>query len=164
MPLEVAGRSIGVTADSLRPLKQLLQPQLGLSAPMVTYLLFTLSASLAILGLTPSLRTPLVFIWNCFFKPFTKSRSIAGEQKDSLDAFYSGQAHVYDTTRRHLLEGRETMLQLLASHLRAQPQMAAGSAGERKPKIWVDIGGGTGWNIEKMSVPSFRVCIQDDQS
>ncbi len=40
------------------------------------------------------------------------------------------------------------MLQLLASHLKVQPVPAR--VGARKPKIWVDIGGGTGWNIEKM--------------
>ena len=40
------------------------------------------------------------------------------------------------------------MLQLLAAHLKAQP--ASGITGEKKPKIWVDIGGGTGWNIEQI--------------
>jgi betaine lipid synthase len=41
------------------------------------------------------------------------------------------------------------MLQLLASHLKAQP-VPSSSTEMSKPKIWVDIGGGTGWNIEKM--------------
>jgi betaine lipid synthase len=91
-------------------------------------------------------------MWNCFFKPFTKSGHVeGGEQKDRLDAFYSGQADVYDSTRTHLLKGRETMLQLLAAHLKAQP-VPARAQGMAKPKIWVDIGGGTGWNIEKMYV------------
>lgn len=56
---------------------------------------------------------------------------------------------MYDGTRTHLLKGRETMLQLLAAHLKAQPVALSASA-SRKPRIWVDIGGGTGWNIEKM--------------
>ena len=40
------------------------------------------------------------------------------------------------------------MLQLLASHLKVQPDPFIN--GPRKPRIWVDIGAGTGWNIEKM--------------
>jgi betaine lipid synthase len=42
------------------------------------------------------------------------------------------------------------MLQLLAAHLKAQPSPIGRGATVGKPKIWVDIGGGTGWNIEKM--------------
>ena len=81
-------------------------------------------------------------MWNCFVKPLFRSY---GDQREQLDGFYQGQADVYDSTRSHLLKGRETMLQLMASHLKAQPT-PLGS----RPKIWVDIGGGTGWNIEKM--------------
>ena len=137
-----------------RPIKELLLPTFTpyISSKSLGYLL-TATASLCFLvavALSPMLRTPLRFIWNCFFKPFTKSGSILGrEQKHRLDAFYSGQADVYDTTRTHLLKGRETMLQLLAAHLKAQP-VPARAQGMVKPKIWVDIGGGTGWNIEKM--------------
>jgi betaine lipid synthase len=98
--------------------------------------------SLIILATYPVLREPLRFAYNCFLKPFLHTAS--SDQRDSLDRFYSGQADVYDTTRAHLLKGRETMLQLLASHLKAQ------SVRGNRPKIWVDIGGGTGWNIEKM--------------
>lgn len=57
---------------------------------------------------------------------------------------------LYDTTRSHLLKGRETMLQLLAAHLKAQPVVRLPVNAPTKPKIWVDLGGGTGWNIEKM--------------
>lgn len=108
------------------------------------------SSVLFTLALCPYLKTPLRFIWNCFLKPLGKSHD---NQSQVLDAFYAGQADVYDTTRTHLLKGREDMLQLLASHLKAQPAgitRAGGAAA--KPKIWVDIGGGTGWNIEKMYV------------
>jgi betaine lipid synthase len=41
--------------------------------------------------------------------------------------------------------GRLTLLRLCAAHLR---QMKL--ANPNKPLVWVDIGGGTGWNIEKM--------------
>jgi betaine lipid synthase len=93
----------------------------------------------------PALSVPLRFVFNCFIKPFLHTAS--AEQSERLDEFYKGQADVYDKTRSHLLKGRETMLQLLASHLKAQPVKSRSAA---KPKIWVDIGGGTGWNIEKM--------------
>lgn len=97
------------------------------------------------------LRTLALFAYNCFIKPFLPSSFHAhGDgQKGALDAFYQGQAEVYDASRRHLLKGRETMLQLMASHLKAQLPPVTGRRME-KPKIWVDIGGGTGWNIEKM--------------
>lgn len=114
-------------------------------SPTIGYALSALSASLVVLALLPYLRTPLRFAWNCFIKPFLSSTSAS--QQDSLDSFYTGQADVYDATRAHLLKGRETMLQLLAAHLKAQPGPVGRGA---KPKIWVDIGGGTGWNIERM--------------
>jgi betaine lipid synthase len=89
--------------------------------------------------------TPLVFGWNCFIKPFLHESS--SDQQGRLNAFYAGQAHVYDKTRNHLLKGRETMLQLLAAHLKALPKPTS-----RKPRIWLDIGGGTGFNLEVMYV------------
>ncbi|CAO3633981.1 unnamed protein product [Cunninghamella blakesleeana] len=52
---------------------------------------------------------------------------------------------VYDQSRGALLRGRRTMLKLCAAQLKAQ--IANGA--NRKP-IWVDLGGGTGWNIEQM--------------
>lgn len=116
---------------------------------MLGWSIFSLASSLIVLGLAPAIKTPLIFMWNCFFKPFTK-KSGEGDQKDHLNAFYAGQASVYDTTRVHLLKGRETMLSLLAAHLKAQPVPLAKHDAPRKPRIWVDIGGGTGWNIEKM--------------
>lgn len=112
-----------------------------------------LAAALGLLGLAASsaLELPLRFAYNCFVKPFFPSAAHgSSEQKDRLDLFYKGQADVYDSTRAHLLKGRETMLQLLAAHLKAQPTRPAGAGQPAKPKIWVDIGGGTGWNIEKM--------------
>lgn len=53
---------------------------------------------------------------------------------------------MYDATRNSLLRGRRTMLKLVAAQLREMQKTNPG-----KPLIWVDIGGGTGWNIEQMS-------------
>jgi betaine lipid synthase len=104
-----------------------------------------ISSCLLFLAALPYIQTPVRFAYNCFIKPLGHH---ANDQSERLDAFYKGQADVYDTTRTHLLKGREDMLQLLASHLKAQP--TAPLRGGAKPRIWVDIGGGTGWNIEKM--------------
>ena len=63
---------------------------------------------------------------------------------------------MYDATRKTLLRGREDMLGLVAAQLRYKADK--GAYIHRKP-IWVDIGGGTGYNIEAMQayvdVPTF---------
>lgn len=128
----------------------MLAPHVQVSGAVLGWSLAALAWGMVLLGLSGALRTPLVFMWNCFFKPFVKSEAGDGEQKARLDAFYSGQADVYDRTRTHLLKGRETMLQLLAAHLKAQPVPVQRPGEAPRPRIWVDIGGGTGWNIEKM--------------
>ncbi|KAJ8077140.1 hypothetical protein PM082_001568 [Marasmius tenuissimus] len=87
--------------------------------------------------LTPQLK----FIWYCFIKPL----GAHGHQKSRLDKFYEGQADVYDTTRKGLLRGRKTMLNLSAAHLRS-----IRASNPSKRLVWVDIGGGTGHNIELM--------------
>lgn len=63
--------------------------------------------------------------------------------------FYKGQAEIYDTTRNGLLRGRKTMLSLSSAHLR---ELRTNCSSTDKPQrlVWVDIGGGTGWNIEAM--------------
>jgi betaine lipid synthase len=127
----------------------LLAQHVQVSGPVLGWSLAVLAWSLMLLGVCTSFRTPMVFMWNCFLKPFLKAED-KFDQKARLDAFYSGQADVYDGTRAHLLKGRETMLQLLSAHLKAQPVPVSVSGNAPKPKIWVDIGGGTGWNIEKM--------------
>ncbi|PRT56297.1 hypothetical protein B9G98_03917 [Wickerhamiella sorbophila] len=80
--------------------------------------------------------TLLIFCWNCFLKPIGKT----GNQQTSLERFYKSQASIYDSTRKTLLKGRELMLRLAKSHLRFTSDM-----------VWVDLGGGTGYNIEKMN-------------
>ncbi|KAI9462105.1 hypothetical protein HD554DRAFT_2290137 [Boletus coccyginus] len=82
----------------------------------------------------------LKFIWHCFLRPLG-----ATDQRTRLDKFYKGQADVYDTTRSGLLRGRNTMLRLSVSHLRT---LRAKDPSGRL--VWVDIGGGTGHNIELM--------------
>ncbi|KAF2084993.1 hypothetical protein K490DRAFT_68195 [Saccharata proteae CBS 121410] len=93
------------------------------------------------------------FFWGCFLKPHTGDRN--GSQQDALESFYKAQASVYDATRAKLLHGRNDMLGLVAAQLKYK--VNAGLL-PRKP-IWVDVGGGTGWNIEQMGnfvpVPDF---------
>ncbi|KAJ2909296.1 hypothetical protein GGI21_002026, partial [Coemansia aciculifera] len=66
-------------------------------------------------------------------------------QQGRLDAFYEGQASVYDSTRGKLLRGRKTMLRLSAAELKKRSRNGS------KP-IWIDLGGGTGWNVEQMDL------------
>ncbi|WVQ75099.1 hypothetical protein IAR50_004708 [Cryptococcus sp. DSM 104548] len=133
----------------LQPLKHLLRTIIPISGPTLGYSLAFLSSLCLSWGLQPAFKTPIRFIYNCIFKPFFH-RSVGQQQKDHLEAFYAGQADLYDVTRPHLLKGRETMLQLLAAHLKAQPSAQLPPHSPYRPKIWVDLGGGTGWNIEKM--------------
>ncbi|MCJ1390514.1 hypothetical protein MMC18_003374 [Xylographa bjoerkii] len=94
------------------------------------------------------------FFFVSFLKPHTGDG--LGGQQDALESFYKAQADVYDATRKRLLRGREDMLGLAAAQLKYE--FANPSRVERKP-IWIDIGSGTGWNIEAMQefldVPQF---------
>ncbi|GAA5990341.1 hypothetical protein JCM10908_007325 [Rhodotorula pacifica] len=87
------------------------------------------------------LMTAWSFAWNCFFRPLGKSSS----QEGRLTEFYRGQATIYDKTREKLLRGRTTMLKLSAAHLREVRRK-----NPNKKLVWLDIGGGTGWNVEEM--------------
>ncbi|KAF8210145.1 hypothetical protein K438DRAFT_1903773 [Mycena galopus ATCC 62051] len=97
--------------------------------------------ALALPGPTLFLRPYLKFIWHCFIRPIG-----AADQKGRLDQFYEGQADVYDATRNKLLRGRNTMLALSAAHLKT---LRAAQPGKRF--VWIDMGGGTGHNIELMN-------------
>ncbi|MDO4629703.1 MAG: class I SAM-dependent methyltransferase [Planctomycetia bacterium] len=55
---------------------------------------------------------------------------------ERLNDFYSGQAEGYDDFRRRLLLGRKEMMQAAAT---------------QKEAIWVDMGGGTGANLENIA-------------
>ncbi|KAK4456647.1 hypothetical protein QBC42DRAFT_301841 [Cladorrhinum samala] len=107
-------------------------------------------------GLAKSL---LLFCYSCFLKPHSEDSKKS--QQSALESFYASQAGVYDVTRKALLKGREDMLALAAAQLQ---QKASKKDGYGKMKrIWVDVGGGTGWNIEAMSefvnVPEFFTSI-----
>ncbi|CAO1600314.1 hypothetical protein XANCAGTX0491_004007 [Xanthoria calcicola] len=95
------------------------------------------------------------FFYSSFLKPHSKDDSLVGQQ-GALESFYKVQANVYDETRKRLLCGREDMLALAAAQLNFQAQQ--GLFRHSKP-VWVDIGGGTGYNIEAMhaflDVPGF---------
>jgi len=64
------------------------------------------------------------------------SRIKGASHKERLESFYSKQAHLYDSFRERLLIGREEMLETLPKF--------------KKGAIWVDMGGGTGYNVEQM--------------
>ncbi|KKZ63271.1 hypothetical protein EMCG_00254 [[Emmonsia] crescens] len=85
-----------------------------------------------------------------FYASFVKPHESYGEggQQLALESFYKTQAAVYDATRKRLLRGREDMLGLLAAQLKYKKEKR--EAQWQKP-IWVDIGGGTGYNIEAMA-------------
>ncbi|OJJ01128.1 hypothetical protein ASPVEDRAFT_52147 [Aspergillus versicolor CBS 583.65] len=87
----------------------------------------------------------LKFIYANFLKPHNKASQLT-----------STQASVYDSTRKRLLCGREDMLGLVAAQLKYKLENKELQKGKA---IWVDIGGGTGYNIEAMAafvpVPEF---------
>ncbi|GKT43198.1 protein-L-isoaspartate O-methyltransferase [Colletotrichum spaethianum] len=99
------------------------------------------------------LKSFLLFFYSCFIKPHSGDKK--GNQQDALESFYKKQAGAYDATRKVLLQGREDMLALVAAQLKAKEP----KKGDKAKRIWVDVGGGTGWNIEAMSsfvnVPEF---------
>ncbi|VEU23590.1 DEKNAAC104616 [Brettanomyces naardenensis] len=126
---------------------QVLLPQGLLDKEMIPVLgmsLLALIVATAVIGSVFNARckTVLMFCWNCFVKPFMPSsvrRSRSAAQQQALEAFYETQAKIYDTTRSTLLKGREDSLKLAISHL-----------SKTKNLVWVDVGGGTGFNIEQM--------------
>ncbi|QSZ29575.1 hypothetical protein DSL72_004091 [Monilinia vaccinii-corymbosi] len=102
-----------------------------------------------------AIRSFLRFFYASFLKPHDGDGTENGQQ-DALESFYRAQAGVYDATRSRLLRGREDMLALVAAQLLHR---ARSDRTHDTKRIWVDIGGGTGWNIEAMSeyvsVPEF---------
>ncbi|TFK44649.1 hypothetical protein BDQ12DRAFT_593303 [Crucibulum laeve] len=108
----------------------------GLSILVILALGLCTASGLAVHFFKPQLK----FVWHCFFRPLGLD-----DQKARLEKFYRGQAEVYDSTRSFLLRGRNTMLALSSGHLRAMRVRSP-----HKRLVWVDIGGGTGHNIELM--------------
>jgi S-adenosylmethionine-diacylgycerolhomoserine-N-methlytransferase len=75
-----------------------------------------------------SLLTDLRVLYHIAVKPVRGTDHAA-----RLESFYSGQAEAYDNFRRRLLQGREAMYQ---------------SIPVPKDGVWIDLGGGTGANLE----------------
>lgn len=104
-----------------------------------------LLATLTIVILTnKSTKDIALFCYHCFIAPFTssskkKAKETTGQQS-ALESFYEAQAKIYDSTRPFLLKGREESLQLAVSHLPKKTDL-----------VWIDVGGGTGWNVEYMN-------------
>ncbi|KAF3482003.1 uncharacterized protein GIQ15_04762 [Arthroderma uncinatum] len=151
----------------------------SLLAVVVLYIAFTGTATKQQDGQeTASFNAYCRFVYANFIKPFhtPSSAGSSSGQQQALENFYQTQvlpyqrrpdhgtrdgdsdagykkvlltlceqASVYDATRRRLLRGREDMLGLLAAQLRLKM-----ASKDHKP-VWVDIGGGTGYNIEAMA-------------
>ena len=116
---------------------------------LVTYFLLSFTELETIRKLLAHSRIAAKFAWNCFFKPHTGDGN--GSQQDALESFYKSQAGIYDSTRSRLLHGREDMLAMAASQLKFQARVSAAQTQKQTQKpVWVDVGGGTGWNIEHM--------------
>eukprot|EP00873_Tetraselmis_striata_P004144 jgi/Tetstr1/424408/TSEL_014966.t1 len=62
-----------------------------------------------------------------------------GEHEEVLESFYASQAHLYDGYRHRMLHGRKPMVSNMPV---------------KKGAVWVDMGGGTGSNVEY-----FRECM-----
>ncbi|KAK0930277.1 hypothetical protein LTS16_002192 [Friedmanniomyces endolithicus] len=126
------------------PINQISAASVVLAIVLIAYFLASFTELSALQKAYNSCKPFVTFVYSCFFKPHTGDGT--GNQQDALESFYSSQASVYDATRAKLLQGREDMLALVAAqmkHRREQGQIT------QKP-IWVDVGGGTGWNIEHM--------------
>ncbi|GAA6063494.1 hypothetical protein JCM10212_004453 [Sporobolomyces blumeae] len=109
--------------------------------PTSGYLLLAGIACIVLSAFASTISVAASFAWNCFLRPLGKTTS----QESRLNSFYEGQASIYDKTRARLLRGRSTMLRLAAAHLLEQRRRDPS-----KKLVWVDIGGGTGWNVEEM--------------
>lgn len=143
-----------------------------------------LATALAVFLLTQFGPGPyLKFAYNCFIKPFLKQKANgvgSEEHRDRLEAFYEGQADIYDETRKRLLRGRSTMLKLCSAQLAqfypvrfnhstftpgsptqtvSDPSILPSppispsilAVNSDKKYAWIDVGGGTGANIEEMN-------------
>ena len=71
---------------------------------------------------------------------FPLKKWLYSTHQERLEAFYVHQAHTYDAYREKLLWGRIPMLSVVSKQIDA----------ESCDLVWIDFGGGTGWNIEQM--------------
>ncbi|KAF8325155.1 S-adenosyl-L-methionine-dependent methyltransferase [Cantharellus anzutake] len=124
------------------PLKSYVSQFTG-NASLSGWIIFITTLGLLLYTFWRNIWTYMLFAWYCFIVPLGDTN----DQKARLDKFYQGQAQVYDQTRSGLLRGRKTMLSMSAAHLHLLRE-----GNPEKRLIWVDIGGGTGWNIETMDL------------
>ena len=103
-------------------------------------MIWVIILGLVIIGLWPFLSqvfTPLKqFLVQLCTQKDTSTSSQAHQQR--LETWYKPQAQDYDSSRSKFLRGRQTMISLCASVL-------------PRPRIWIDLGGGTGNNLEFMA-------------
>ena len=126
------------------PLNQISLASVALALVLIAYFLVSFT-ELSVLRKTIEAANHYVkFAYSCFLKPHTGDGT--GSQQDALESFYKSQASIYDSTRQRLLQGRQELLVLVAAQVKHRREIGTLS---QKP-IWVDIGGGTGWNIEQM--------------
>ncbi|KAF9177024.1 hypothetical protein BGZ51_009161 [Haplosporangium sp. Z 767] len=130
---------LNTTTDLKKGQGMMLSSQLAFLAAVVAFVLLLVATF-------DRIKAPLKFIYSCFLKPLGKDGDISTQQ-GRLEAFYKDQAEIYDETRNSLLRGRNSMLALVAAQLTEQLK----SSGSTKAPVWVDLGGGTGCNIEKMN-------------
>lgn len=81
----------------------------------------------------------LSVIYNLIRSPFLSHSN----HQEKLENFYKNQADNYDSYRSKLLWARTPMLQACAAHLKYKKN--------KDNLIWIDMGGGTGHNIEEMN-------------
>lgn len=69
---------------------------------------------------------------------------VTADHAERLERFYKNQVADYDRFREKMLWGRTPLLRAIRAHMSCH-------FAKRKDVVWVDIGGGTGSNIEKMN-------------
>ena len=79
-------------------------------------------------------------LWNIVFAGRLSSATV--EHAERLEHFYKPQVADYDRFREKMLWGRTPLLRAIGAHM---------GIAERNDLIWVDVGGGTGSNVEKMN-------------
>ncbi len=77
------------------------------------------------------LRSDMRVLFNMLFH-----RGSGDSHAQRMESFYGKQAQDYDEFRKRLLTGREEMYRAIAAPVGG---------------VWVDMGGGTGWNIENLA-------------
>ncbi len=78
-----------------------------------------------------SVMTDLKVLYHLALKPVR-----GADHAQRMESFYAGQAAAYDDFRRRLLQGRESLYQGIATPAQG---------------VWVDLGGGTGSNLEYLA-------------